>query len=153
MKCPRCGRFVSPAAMTRHGCCYECATGHKTELHHVWGGANSPVKVKIPGNVHRGLDELRAERCDELKYPGDDALRQLAAAIATIGDGANYLVDYARQNGWPEWVANIAAAFAKAAKSSAHWLLCLAAALNCHFGEDWAVALNMPSWRPPEGDE
>jgi hypothetical protein len=71
----------------------------------------------------------------------------------TIGEGVGYFADYARQNGWPEWVADLARLLARAAKSGAHWLLCHAAALNRHFGEDWASALDMPPWRPPESDE
>ncbi len=150
MKCPRCGWSGPPTTRRDDGLCYECVTGCKTELHHIWGRANSPATVKIPGNPHRVLDGLKAERFDELKNPGDEGLCQLAAALATIGEGASYLKDYARQNGWPEWIVKIAAFFAQAAKSGAHWLLQLAAALDRYFDGDWASKLDMPPWRPPE---
>jgi len=153
--CAACGHPLSGFELyyaAPRGLCYECTSGNKTELHHVWGLANSPAEIKIPGNKHRVLDGLKAERLDELKNPGDDSLRQLAAAIATIGEGAAYVADYARRNGWPEWIANIAAFFAKAAKSGAHWLLQLTAALDHRFNGDWATALDMPPWRPPESE-
>ena len=155
-RCAACGRRLlglDAHSATHHGLCYKCATGRETEPHHIWGVANSTATIEIPSNEHRILDGLKAERCGELKKPRADPLHQLAAAIATIGEGINYFADYARQNGWPEWVANIAAVFARAAKSGAHYLLCLAAALNRRFGQDWAAALDMPSWRPPGTDE
>ena len=154
MKCPRCGWSGPPT--TRQDDCYECVTGRKTENHHPWNVASFPElksTIPTPASVNQLLGHRWGERCNELKYPGADPLRRLAAAIATIGEGVGCLADYARQNDWPEWVANIAALFARAATSGAHWLLCLSAALNRYFGEDWAAALDMPPWCPPGDDE
>jgi hypothetical protein len=155
LSCPRCGYSGPPPTRRGDGLCYECVTGRKTERHHPWNAASFPelkATISIPANVNQVLGHRWSERCDELKNPGDDSLRQLAAAIATIGEGAAYVADYARRNGWPEWIANIAAFFAKAAESGAHWLLQLATALSCHFDGNWVTALDMPSWRPPESE-
>jgi hypothetical protein len=135
-------------ARTRHGFCYECATRKRTERHHVWGKGNSSVTIEIPGNWHRVLDGLRAERCELLKKPGADPLHRVAAAVTTIGEGAIAFAEFAERNSWPAWIADIAIAFANATKSGANWLLCLAGILADKHGPDWAEVVGMPAWKP-----
>jgi hypothetical protein len=136
--------------MTKRGCCYECASGHATELHHVWDEAISPAAVEIPANWHRAFHARRHERCGILNRPGADPLHRIAAAAVRVGEAADALADFARQQGWPPWIANLAAIFAEAMTSAAHWLLLLAGQLDKVIGPDWAVRLGMPPWSPPE---
>jgi hypothetical protein len=147
--CPLCGK-ASPSPMTKHGCCYACAGRHATEGHHVWGRRNSPAVVEIPSNWHRAFDARRHERCEVLKRPGTDPLHRIAAAAVTVGEAADALADFARRQGWPPWIANLAAIFAEAMTSAADWLLLLAGQLDKAIGPDWAAKLGMPSWSPPE---
>jgi hypothetical protein len=133
--------------------CYECrleSRGRKrTEGHHPFGRDNPAVAeivVEIPGNWHRVLDTRRAGRPEILKRPGDNPLHQIAAIVATLGEAADALADYARRQGWPEWVVALADLFAKAAGGAADWLLILAGNLDERLGPTWAEDLEMPRW-------
>ena len=141
--------------MTRRGCCYECMLARdgrkRTEGHHPFGRDNPAVAeivVEIPGNWHRALDARRERRLKILKRPGDNPLHQIAAVVATLGEAADTLADYARRQEWPEWVAALADLFAKAAGAAADWLLILAGNLDERFGATWAEDLDMPPWHP-----
>jgi hypothetical protein len=150
-RCPKCGGPVP--SRSNSGLCYECATGHKTKRHHPWNKASFPEmrgKVPIPGNIHRDLSKLWGERCEALKHPGDDPVNRIAAAVSTIGEAAQAGANSSQRDGLPGWVVELLSLFAKCAKSAAHWLLCLAAALVRRFGKDWAEKLGMPPWSPPE---
>ena len=150
----RCGEG-RPEAMTRRGCCYECMLARdgrkRTELHHPFGRDNpavAEVVVEIPGNWHRALDARRAHRPEILKRPGDNSLHQIAAVVATLGEGADALADFARRDEWPEWIATLADLFAATARTAADWLLILAGNLDERLGPTWAEYLDMPPWRP-----
>jgi hypothetical protein len=146
----RCGES-RPEAMTRHGQCYECGlvrdSRKRTEGHHPFGRDNPAVAelvVEIPGNWHRVLDAWRAHRPEILKRPGDDPLHQIAAVVATVGEAAGAVADFARREQWPQWVATLADLFAKAAGAAADWLLVLAGNLDERLGPTWAEDLDMP---------
>jgi hypothetical protein len=150
--CP-CGES-RPEAMTRHGCCYECllvSLGRKrTELHHPFGRDNRAVAkivVEIPGNWHRVLDARRVRRPEILKRPGNNPLHQIAAVVATLGEAADALADFARREQWPQWAATLADLFA-AARAASDWLLILAGNLDGRLGADWTEDLDMPPWHP-----
>lgn len=121
--CPCCGQICG-SEMTPRGLCYECATGNAIEGHHIWGEPNSPETIAIPGNLHRNLHELKAERCDELKNPGADPIRQTAAKVITIGEAMQALADDARRNGEREEITGFMQRLAREARDLAHWLLC-----------------------------
>ena len=149
----RCGER-RPEAMTQRGRCYECTLrlgGRKcTEDHHPVGRDNgivaSIVVREVPGNWHRALDSRRAQRPEILKRPGDNPLHQIAATVATFGEAADAVADVARRQGWPEWIANLADVFAKAAVSATDWLLILAGKLEEWCGPAWFA--EMPRWQP-----
>jgi hypothetical protein len=150
----RCGES-RPEAMTRRRRCYECGLARDcrklTEGHHPFGRDNPAVAkivVEIPGNWHRVLDARRARRPEILKRPGDNPLHQIAAVVATLGEGADALADHARRDEWPEWVATLADLFAKVALAAADWLLILAGKLDERLGPTWADDLDMPPWHP-----
>jgi hypothetical protein len=151
-RCP-CGES-RPAAMTHHGCCYECLRKRQgckpTEEHHPFG-RHTPearkIKVPIPGNMHRCLDTRCGRRPEILKRPGDNPLHQIAAVVTTIGEAAKEFADHARREQWPEWAAKLADVFAGAAHSAAQWLLILAGKLEDRLGPTWADNLEMPQWR------
>jgi hypothetical protein len=152
-RCPQCGWGGPPTTNRDDGLCYECANGRRIERHHPWNLASFPelkATIPVPSNVNQVLGRLLTERCEVLKRPGADPLHRIAAASATIGEGADAIADYGRRNGWPAWFVEIARLFAKAAKSAAHWLLMLAGALAKAHGEGWVSALGMPQWQPPE---
>jgi hypothetical protein len=141
--------------MTRHGWCYEeglTRDGRKlTEGHHPFGRDNpaaAEIVAEIPGNWHRVLDARRARRPEILKRPGDNPLHQIAAVVATLGEAADALADFARREEWPKWVAVLADLFAKAAGDAAGWLLIFAGKLDERLGADWAEDLDMPPWQP-----
>jgi len=120
-----------------------------TERHHPFGRDNRAVAgivVEIPGNWHRVLDSRRSQRETIQRRPGDNPLHQIAAAVATFEEAAEVLADFARRQGWPEWVANLAEVFAKTAASATEWLLILASKLEEWHGAAWIDA--MPPWRP-----
>jgi hypothetical protein len=142
-----------PEAMTRHGRCYECGLARdrrkRMELHHPLGRddpAFAETVVEIPGNSHRALDARRARRPEILKRPGDNPLHQTAAVVATLGEAADALADFARREEWPDWVAALSDLFAAAARAAADWLLILAAKLDEWLGTTWAADLDMPPW-------
>jgi hypothetical protein len=148
--CRRCG--TSWPDVTRCGLCYECVLidqGRKpVERHHPFGNDDpiaAEIHVEIPANWHRALDARRARRPEVLKRPGDNPLHQIAAVVATLGEAAGAFADFARRQGWPEWVANLADIFANAADSAAEWLLILAGKLD-EWRPDWIA--EMPEWRP-----
>jgi hypothetical protein len=101
-------------------------------------------------NDHAVLTRLWHERCETLKHPGCDPLHRIAAGIATIGEGVEALADYARRNGWPPGIVQLASLFASCARRAADWLLCLAGELAERHGPDWAVQLGMPQFDPDE---
>ena len=178
MKCPRCGED-SPAPLTKHGCCYECASGHAAERHHVWGRANSPAVVEIPGNWHRALDAMRGERCEALKRPGIDPLHRIAAVAATIGESAAAFADHVRRWEWAPWLADLATIFPMPPRALRTGCCCSPAGLligsapigrqswTCPNGSrrndradrdsrsrrgtsDWAAKPDLPQWEPPQ---
>jgi hypothetical protein len=119
-----------------------------TELHHPFGRDNHAVAgivVEIPGNWHRVLDSRRSQREKILRRPGDNPLHQIAAAVATFGEAADVFADFARRQGGPEWVANLADVYAEVG-SAADWLLILASKLEEWRGAAWIDA--MPPWHP-----
>jgi hypothetical protein len=122
----------------------------RTEDHHPFG-RNDPAFaetiVELPGNWHRVLDARRARRPEILKRPGANPLHQIAAVVATLGEAADALADFARGEQWPEWAVALADLFAKAARAAADWLLILAGQLDEHFGPAWAEDLDMPPWQ------
>jgi hypothetical protein len=100
----------------------------------------------VPGNWHRALDARHDRRPEEiLKRPGDNPLHQIAAVVARFGDAADTFADFARRQGWPEWVANLADTFARAANSATEWLLILAGNLD-EWRPGWVG--EMPKWYP-----
>jgi hypothetical protein len=130
--------------MTQRGCCYECTLiqdGRKrTEDHHIFGRGDpavASISREIPGNWHRALDARRAQRPDILKRPGDNPLHQVAAVVATFGEAADAVGDFARRQGWPAWVANLADVFANTAIHVTDWLLILAGKLDVLCGPAW----------------
>jgi hypothetical protein len=150
----RCGES-RPEAITRHERCYECGLAgdgrKRTEGHHPFGRVNPNVVdivVEIPGNWHRVLDTRRARRPQILKRPGDNPLHQIAAIVATLGEAADALADFARREEWPRWVAVLADLLTKAASAAADWLLILAGKLDERLGPEWAGDLDMPPWHP-----
>jgi hypothetical protein len=106
------------------------------------------IVVEIPGNWHRVLDTRRARRPQILKRPGDNPLHQIAAIVATLGEAADALADFARREEWPRWVAVLADLLTKAASAAADWLLILAGKLDERLGPEWAGDLDMPPWHP-----
>jgi hypothetical protein len=69
-----CG-WADPVALQRDGetiTCYECACARDgrvtVEAHHVWGKANDPTTVGIPGNIHRLLSEAQREWPEQIRY-------------------------------------------------------------------------------------
>lgn len=150
----KCGES-RPEAMTRHGCCYECCRVrqgcNRTEDHHPFGRDNPEVRkitVEIPANWHRVLDDRRARRPEILKRPGDNPLHQTAAVVATLGEAAGALAQFARLQKWPDWVATLCRIFAEAGENVADWLLILADKLDSQLGPEWAEKLDMPAWQP-----
>jgi hypothetical protein len=146
----RCGES-RPEAMTQHRRCYECGLARDcrklTEGHHPFGRDNRAVAkivVEIPGNWHRALDARRARRAEILKRAGDNPLHQIAAVVATLGEAADALADFARRERWPQWAATLADLFAAAARAASDWLLILAGNLDERLGADWAEDLDMP---------
>jgi hypothetical protein len=81
-----------------------------------------------------------------LRRPGDNPLHRVAAVVATVGEAAEALADYARRQEWPNWVAELADIFAGAAGDAANWLLILAGKLNDKLGPAWVEHLDMPPW-------
>lgn len=151
-KC-RCGE--SRPVITRHGICYECGRERqgckRTEGHHPFGRGNpdiDAITVEIPGNWHRILDARRANRPENLRRPGDNPLHQIAAVVATLGEAADALAEYAQLQKWPDWVATLCKIFADAGENIAGWLLILAGKLEDQLGPNWAEKFGMPSWRP-----
>jgi hypothetical protein len=151
-KCRQCGES-RPEVMTKRGLCYECTLiqdGRKrTEAHHPFGRDNdivAKIAIEIPGNWHRALDSRRARRPEILKRPGDNPLHQLAAAAATVREAADATADFARRQGWPGWIAELADIFAKVADSATDWLLILADKLDEWLGPAWID--EMPKWQP-----
>jgi len=120
----------------------------RTEGHHPFG-RNIPdfadCVVEIPGNWHRAFDTRRAKRPDNQKRPGENPLHQIAAIVVTLGEAAETVADYARREGWPEWVSNLGDLFGQVAHSAADWLLILAGQLDKNFGPSWADKFDMPS--------
>jgi hypothetical protein len=152
----RCGES-RPETITQRGpfcgLCYECtkaSRGHKrTEKHHPFGRHNAAVRkivVEMPGNWHRALDVRRAHRPEILKRPGDNPLHCIAAVVATVGEAADAVADFARREDWPDWVAKHSDLFAEAAGVAADWLLILAGKLDEQLGPTWAENLDMPPW-------
>jgi hypothetical protein len=142
----RCGE-PRPEAKAHQGRwpCYECACERdgkgRTEGHHPFGRnipAFADCVVETPGNWHRVLDARRAKR------PGDNPLHQIAAIVVTLGEAADAVSDYARREGWPEWVLNLGDLFSQVAHSAANWLLILAGQLDEKLGSSWAEQLDMP---------
>jgi hypothetical protein len=154
-KACRCSEKRSDA-MTQRGAppCYECMLADlgrkRTEGHHPFG-RNDPAfaetVVEIPGNWHRALDARRARRPKILKRPGEDPLHRIAAVVATLGEAADAVAEFARLEEWPDWVATIADLFARAAGAATDWLLILAGKLDERLGPTWADDMEMPSWR------
>jgi hypothetical protein len=154
-KC-KCGE-CRPAAMTRQGRppCYECMLARNgkntTELHHPFGRGNpdiDAITAETPGNWHRELDDRRARRPAILKRPGGNPLHQLAAVVATLGEAASALGEFARLQQWPEWVPVLCDIFSNAGQNAAEWLLILAGKLDDKYGPGWADEFGMPTWRP-----
>jgi hypothetical protein len=150
--CRRCGESW-PDATARCGLCYECVLieqgRNPFERHHPFGRDNpivAGISLEIPGNWHRALDTRRARRAEILKRPGENPLHQIAAAVATFGEGADLVADVARREAWSEWIAGLAKIFANAADSAAEWLLVLAGKLEEWRGAAWIE--EMPTWRP-----
>jgi hypothetical protein len=152
----RCGER-RPETITRRGpfrgLCYECTKesfGRKrTEKHHPFGRDNpavAKIAVETPGNSHRALDHRRARRSEMLRHPGDNPLHRVAAVVATVGEAADALADYARRQEWPNWVAELAGIFARVAGDAANWLLILADRLDDKLGPTWVEHLDMPPW-------
>src|SRR5207237_8472822 len=138
-KC-RCDE-IRPNAITRHGICYECQRERqgckRTERHHPFGRGNpeiDAITADIPGNWHRVLEALRANRPENLKRPGSNPLHQIAAVVATFGEAAGALAEYAQLEKWPDWVAALCGIFATAVQSVADWLLILAGKLDDELG-------------------
>jgi len=152
----RCGES-RPEAMTQREvpACYECMLADlgrkRTEGHHPFGRNNpafAETVVEIPGNWHRVLDARRARRPEILKRPGDNPLHQIAAVVATLGEAADALADFARREEWPKWVAFLTDLFAKTASAVTDWLLILAGKLDERLDAEWARDLDMPPWHP-----
>ena len=146
---------IRPNAITRHGICYECQRERqgckRTERHHPFGRGNpdiDAITAEIPANWHRILDALRANRPENLKRPGGNPLHQIAAVVATLGEAASALAEFARAQRWPDWVATLCEIFADAGENVASWLLILAGKLDDQLGANWAENFGMPSWRP-----
>jgi hypothetical protein len=145
-----CGEDRKPA-MTRHGRCYECdrlARGKSPYERHHYFGPDVPVTVPIPGNTHRVLTKLAANRREALKRPSDNPLLAVAAFVATAGETAEAAADYARRRDLPAWIVTIAALIARAARSASDWLLWLDGWLSEELGPDWHKGPGVPLWQP-----
>ncbi len=152
----RCGE-CRPDAMAQQGQppCYECMLTRNskkpTELHHPFGRGNpdiDAITAEMPGNWHRVLDARRARRPEILKKPGDNPLHQIAAVVATLGEAAAALGEFARLQQWPQWVPALCEIFASTGHNVAEWLLILAGKLDHKYGPAWAEEFGMPKWRP-----
>jgi hypothetical protein len=151
-KCHQCDES-RPEAMTKRGLCYEhtrIQDGRKPlEDHHPFGRYNKIVErivvQEVPGNWHRALDARRDRRPEILKRPGENPLHRIAAAVATLGEAADAFVDFARRQGWPEWITALADFLASTADSATEWLLILAGRLD-EWRPGWIG--EMPKWRP-----
>ena len=86
--------------------------------------------------------------CKRAKRPGDNPLHQIAAVVATLGEAADALADFARREEWPKWVAFLTDLFAKTASAVTDWLLILAGKLDERLDAEWARDLDMPPWHP-----
>ena len=98
--------------------------------------------------MSRYFDAMRAERPENLKRPGNNPLHQIAAVVATFGEAAAALAEYAELEKWPDWVTALCGIFATAGQNVADWLLILAGKLDDQLGPNWAEKFEMPSWRP-----
>jgi NTP pyrophosphatase (non-canonical NTP hydrolase) len=104
------------------------------------------IVVEMPGNWHRVFDHRRAQRPAILRHPGDNPLHRIAAVVASVGEAADALADYARRQEWPSWVAELADILAGAAGDVANWLLILAGKLDENLGPAWAEHMGLPLW-------
>jgi hypothetical protein len=139
-----------PAAMTRRGCCHECAAladGRSTlEDHHVLGRAVSDITADTPLNWHRVLHAAEKGRDEVLLRPGTDPVLGIAAAIMRGVDIARAVADYGETHGLWQWAINLARTLADIGEYAANWLLILAGWLEERHGAEWFREL--PPWRP-----
>jgi hypothetical protein len=139
-----------PAAMTRRGCCHECAARADdrtvTENHHILGRGQSGISIDLPINWHRVLHAQDTRRDEFLLSPGDNPVLGIASAIMRGVDIARAFADYGESQGSWEWAINLARTMADIGEHAANWLLILAGWLEDRFGAEWSKEL--PPWAP-----
>lgn len=139
-----------PAAMTRRGCCLECAARADnrtaTENHHVLGRGQSDISVDLPINWHGVLHADDKCRDELLLRPGDNPVLRIASAIMRGVDIGRAFADYGESAGWWPWALDLARTLADIGEQAADWLLILAGWLEDRLGAEWFRAL--PEWRP-----
>lgn len=142
--CRKCGA-TAPPAIGRSGLCYECETGHRTEVHHVRGRPHSPT-IAVPGNIHRQLSARAECRRPVLKQPSDNPLIESARIATIIAELIETGADYVRRQTLPEWLAKLADIAAKLCRRTADNLLIAAARIEKEAGPDWYQGAEFLPW-------
>lgn len=145
--CTECDE-VDPAAMTRHGICYECflrrAGKPTTEKHHVFG-RDDPLTADLPGNFHRAVNARQAARQALLKQRSEDPLVEAARLITTIAELSEVGAEWALRAEW-EWLSKLLTIIADASRSAADRLLALCGRMVEEHGPEYHREDRAPPW-------